>query len=212
MPSLSLPVYIPFSTTQEKIQTIVQKNLSLLQIFYCPFHTSPISFLPPFELGTVKGFVCSKEYPDTIQTVQPTEILDGDILKLLNKEYLIIDAQPKIHENVLCYYMAKYKSNAEKSSVSNTFNIGTVNSSIVGTQKNATMNFDNSITNLRDIISQETEDKAELEKFATYLETFLENNTKIEKSNFEKFSDLLAKHSNIALAVGNTIFQWLTRK
>ena len=90
--------------------------------------------------------------------------------------------------------------------------IGTVNSSIVGTQQNATMNFDNSITNLRDIISQETEDKAELEKFATYLETFLENNTKIEKSNFEKFSDLLAKHSNIALAVGNTIFQWLTRK
>ena len=164
------------------------------------------------EIGTVKGFVCSKEYPDTIQTVQPTEILDGDILKLLNKEYLIIDAQPKIHENVLCYYMAKYKSNAENSSISNTFNIGTVNSSIVGTQQNATMNFDNSITNLRDIISQEAEDKAELEKFATYLETFLENNDKIEKSNFEKFSDLLAKHSNIALAVGNTIFQWLIRK
>ena len=128
------------------------------------------------EIGTVKGFVCSKEYPNTIQTVQPTEILDGDILKLLNKEYLIIDAQPKIHENVLCYYMAKYKSNSE-----------------------------NQIDELENKI-------AELEKFATYLETFLENNTKIEKSNFEKFSDLLAKHSNIALAVGNTIFQWLIRK
>nr|DAS17765.1 MAG TPA: hypothetical protein [Caudoviricetes sp.] len=164
------------------------------------------------KIGTVKGFVCGKDYPDTIQTLEPVEIYDGDILKLFNKEYLIVDAQPKIHENVLCYYMAKYKSNTENSIVSNTFNIGTVNSSIVGNQQNATMNFDNSITNLRDIISQKSEDKEQLEKFVNYLETLLENNAKIEKSNFEKFSDLLTKHSDIALAVGNTIFQWIIRK
>ena len=164
------------------------------------------------EVGTVKGFVCGKDYPNTIQTLEPTEIYDGDILKLLNKEYLIVDAQPKIHENVLCYYMAKFKSESENSNISNTFNIGTVHNSIVGNQQNAVMNFENSITNLRDIDSQKSEDKEQLEKFANYLEALLENNDKIEKSNFEKFSDLLAKHSDIALAIGNTIFQWIIRK
>lgn len=164
------------------------------------------------EVGTVKGFVCGKDYPNTIQTLEPTEIYDGDILKLLNKEYLIVDAQPKIHENVLCYYMAKFKSESENSNISNTFNISTVHNSIVGNQQNAVMNFENSITNLRDIVSQKSEDKEQLEKFANYLEALLENNDKIEKSNFEKFSDLLAKHSDIALAIGNTIFQWIIRK
>ena len=164
------------------------------------------------EVGTVKGFVCGKDYPNTIQTLEPTEIYDGDILKLLNKEYLIVDAQPKIHENVLCYYMAKFKSESENSNISNTFNISTVHNSIVGNQQNAVMNFENSITNLRDIVSQKSEDKEQLEKFANYLEALLENNNKIEKSNFEKFSDLLAKHSDIALAIGNTIFQWIIRK
>lgn len=164
------------------------------------------------EVGTVKGFVCGKDYPNTIQTLEPTEIYDGDILKLLNKEYLIVDAQPKIHENVLCYYMAKFKSESENSNISNTFNIGTVHNSIVGNQQNAVMNFENSITNLRDIVSQKSEDKEQLEKFVNYLEALLENNDKIEKSNFEKFSDLLAKHSDIALAIGNTIFQWIIRK
>ena len=160
------------------------------------------------EVGTVKGFVCGKDYPNTIQTLEPTEIYDGDILKLLNKEYLIVDAQPKIHENVLCYYMAKFKSESENSNISN----GTVHNSIVGNQQNAVMNFENSITNLRDIVSQKSEDKEQLEKFANYLAALLENNDKIEKSNFEKFSDLLAKHSDVALAIGNTIFQWIIRK
>lgn len=164
------------------------------------------------EVGTVKGFVCGKDYPNTIQTLEPTEIYDGDILKLLNKEYLIVDAQPKIHENVLCYYMAKFKSESENSNISNTFNIGTVHNSIVGNQQNAVMNFENSITNLRDIVSQKSEDKEQLEKFANYLEALLKNNDKIEKSNFEKFSNLLAKHSDIALAIGNTIFQWIIHK
>jgi len=103
-------------------------------------------------------------------------------------------------------------SGNNNSNISNTFNIGTVHNSIVGNQQNAVMNFENSITNLRDIVSQKSEDKEQLEKFANYLEALLENNDKIEKSNFEKFSDLLAKHSDIALAIGNTIFQWIIRK
>ena len=137
----------------------------------------------------------------------------NDLIIIRNgKEYLIVDAQPKIHENVLCYYMAKFKSESENSNISNTFNIGTVHNSIVGNQQNAVMNFENSITNLRDIVSQKSEDKEQLEKFANYLAALLENNDKIEKSNFEKFSDLLAKHSDVALAIGNTIFQWIIRK
>lgn len=160
------------------------------------------------SVGFVKAFVCSSKYPNTIQTLEATEIYDGDILKFLTKNYVIVDAKPVAHGNELLYFMLKYatteQSNIPKhhSETHNyNFNAPISGTNVIGSH-DFTLNVDNSIKNIQDIINNKTVDKEALQELLDEIKETSENNTPLTKGIFSKFSDLLAKHSDIAIAIG----------
>lgn len=62
------------------------------------------------------------------------------------------------------------------------------------------------------ISSKPVEDQAELNKLIDRAEIITEDNQPISKGTFAKFSDLLAKHSDIAIALGSNLINWLATK
>ena len=110
------------------------------------------------SIGTVKAAICGQKFPSTIQTYDDTQILDGDCLSFFGKKYYIINAEPQVHNNELCYYMLKYSTTPESkesdvkqhSEVHNYhINAPITGTNLIGAQKNFTLNIDNSIKNIQ---------------------------------------------------------------
>lgn len=97
---------------------------------------------------------------------------------------------------------------------SNTFNIENINGpSIVGNQTNATINIGSSIEDLKKLIpSKSTEDQEELNKLVKLLEAITDNNMPLSKGTLAKFSDILAKHQDIVIAVGGFLTSFFMSK
>lgn len=162
------------------------------------------------SIGSVKANICGKDFPNTIQTYEATEILDGDLLSFANKKFYIIDAKPQAYDNEVCYYMLEYskepltKEQSQHNETHNyNFNAPISGTTLVGSQKNFTLNVDNSIKNIQEIINNKTLDKEALQQLLNEITETLESNKPLTKGIFSKFSDLLSKHSDIAIAVGN---------
>ncbi|ACZ07698.1 Uncharacterised protein [Sebaldella termitidis] len=161
------------------------------------------------SIGFVKAFVCGKDYPNTIQTVEETEILDNDCLVFQSKKYYVTNAQPKAFDNEVCYYMLEYSTDPKVSESNNRNEVNNVfhfNAPLNGTNvigsHDFTLNIDNSIKNIQEIINNKTEDKEALQKLLDEIKEASVNNKPLTKGIFSKFSDLLAKHSDVAIAVG----------
>lgn len=96
---------------------------------------------------------------------------------------------------------------------SQTFNITSVNNSAFGNNGNTTINNGYSFDEIRSLISSKPiEDQEELNKLVNTVEIITENGETISKGFLSKFSDLLAKHSDIAIALGTGVMNWLTGK
>lgn len=161
------------------------------------------------SIGFVKALICGKDYLNTIQTFEDTEILDGDCLLFFGKKYHIISAEPQVYDNELCYYMLRYSTNPKLNESSNHNGVNNVfhfNAPLNGTNvigsHDFTLNIDNSIKNIQEIINNKTEDKEALQELLNEIKEASENNKPLTKGIFSNFSDLLAKHSDIAIAVG----------
>ena len=91
--------------------------------------------------------------------------------------------------------------------------IGTVNNSAIGNNGDTTINNDLSIEQIRSLISSKpAEDQKDLNSVVDTVAVITENSETVSKGFLSKFSDLLAKHSDIAIALGNSIMTWLTTK
>lgn len=96
---------------------------------------------------------------------------------------------------------------------SQTFNINSVNNSAFGNNGDITINNTNDLEEIRLLIaSKPLEDQQELTELVDELQTILESNQPIKRGMLAKFSDALAKHSNIVVALAPHIFNWLTKK
>lgn len=168
----------------------------------------------------VKGFFCGRKYPNSIQLVPDSDIKTYDWLidKSTNSRYFIdaIQTIPSLdNENsgYVIHYLSEYEyNNREKSNSS--YNIGTINgSAIIGNQQNATINNGYNLSEIKSLISSKPiEDQELLNKLVERIEIITEDNQPVSKGTLAKFSDVLAKHSDIAIALGTSIIGWLTGK
>lgn len=92
----------------------------------------------------------------------------------------------------------------------NIFNIGTANGSIIGTQANVTLNYNESIRNVKEqIASTDSPDKAELQQIISLLEMIVNNQISPQKGLFSKFSAVMERNSWITGAISSTLLGWL---
>ena len=185
----------------------VKKSLNILKKNANDFEITRNNVL----VGSVKASICDKDYPNTIQTYEDTKILDGDCLSFFGKKYYIINAEPQVHNNELCYYMLKYSTNPDyQESVVNqhsevhNYNINAplTGTNLIGAQHGFTLNVDNSIKYIQKVIDDKTEDKEALQELLNEIKEASESSKPLTKGIFAKFSDLLSKHSDVAIAVG----------
>lgn len=170
-------------------------------------------------ISTTKGFFCDKDYPNTIQLASTANIKENDwiIHKGTNRRYFVKNVTPISSSNQILAWMAEYLSESEyNKSVSEkdkaTFSIGAIyGSAIVGNYNNATINNGYNLSEIRSLISSKPiEDQNELNKLIDRVEIITEDNQPVSEGTLAKFSDLLAKHSDIAIALGSSIMSWLT--
>lgn len=93
------------------------------------------------------------------------------------------------------------------------FNIHSVNNSAFGNNGDVTINNGSNLEEIRALISSKPiEDQEELNKLINTVEVITESGSTVSKGFLSKFSDVLAKHSDIAIAIGSNIIKWLTSK
>ena len=155
-------------------------------------------------ISTIKGFLCSNDYPNSIQTVDRTQIKENDVLihKITNEKYTAYSLRPLTTCGKLNGYIIEYKPKDEDKNIYNIQSI--TGNSAIGT--NSTFNLINQSTeDLLRLIDQELQFSEEKTELLTALIELKSQNKSIDKSKFNKFSDLLKKHENLLIPLGTFI-------
>lgn len=174
-----------------------------------------LSFLKPYALKDSNVRLDYKFISDNLPNLTDNQILssldylnDEDYIKLL-----------KFVGGNCCVYSVKHKGlvydefevKSPQAITTQTFNIKTVNSSALGNNGPVTINNGYNLDEIRALISAKpSEDQHELNKLVDTVEIITENSSSVSKGFLSKFSDVLAKHSDIAIALGSGIIKWLT--
>lgn len=168
---------------------------------------------------TVKGFFCGRNYPSTIQVHCSNKIEEGDwiIHDSTKSKYYINNPKPLTESNKIIGWMIQYKTEKEYQDTlvqnnQSTISIGNIyGSAIVGNYNSSTINNGYNLNEVRSLISNKPiEDQEDLNKLIDRIQTITEDNQPVSKGTFAKFSDLLAKHSDIAIALGSSLMSWLS--
>lgn len=162
------------------------------------------------SIGTVKGFFTSSDYPYSIQTMQDfkLQIKDELLHKASETKYTIYRLIPLSSNNKLDGYIATYKEdNLNSTSIS--YNIDSISgNSAIG--NNATVNnYGLAFDDLIKIINLETKDDPSSKEFIEELKSMKSSNKPIQKGKLSKFSDLIKKHENLIIPLGNFFIKFL---
>lgn len=169
----------------------------------------------------VNGFFCSNDYPNSIQVLDDVSVVPNEedwiIHNDTQKRYFIDNVKPLPLGSFILHYQTEYEYNQIQNAQNASINIGTIHGpAIVGNQKNAIINIECDFDKIKDsLLKDETinnNDKKEVELLIDRLKTITEENQPISKGVLGRFSDLLAKHSNIVVAIAGPLISWLTGK
>lgn len=163
-------------------------------------------------LSKTKGLKNSYQGKVFIEFFPEVDVQSGDILKHLNMNFYITNTDFQTWMGNVCAIKAYYQTTppVEQNSNSTVFNIGTASNSIIGNQQSANINnhsftikdFDNLIE------SNGGTDKKELYQLSSQLEELLKKDD-FHKGKLSKFSDLIAKHSWLPMAIAQLISAYL---
>lgn len=164
-----------------------------------------IKGLPNHEQSTSKAYIGF--LPDS-------DIISGDwLINPSNERFYVKDTMTDYFMNKASQLKAYYQTVAEYNSTStatNIFNIGTANGSIIGTQANVSLNYNESIQNAKEQISStDSPDKEELQQLISLLEMVVNNQVPPQKGLLSKFSAVMERNSWITGAISSTLLGWL---
>lgn len=133
----------------------------------------------------------------------------GDKYLVTDKETTTFSGQP---HDLKC--MIQSESEAKQSNLAastNIFNIGTANGSVIGTQANVTLNYNEAIQNAKEqVASSDSPDKEELQQIVSLLEMVINNQVQPHKGLFSKFSAVMERNSWITGSISAALLSWLT--
>lgn len=173
-------------------------------------------------IGTVHGFFCGKDYPNTIQFVENTDIKNGDwiIDSTTSQRYYAKDVRPVIMNGTPCDWMIQYQTEDDFRAQSNlgkqtTINIHTVSgNSVIGSQENVVVNVGSSLKDIEQLIaSLPISEQPEAQELLNTLKSTSESTHPVlVEGALARFSNLLKKHTDLLIAVGGWAVQLLIGK
>ena len=173
-------------------------------------------------IGTVHGFFCGKDYPNTIQFVENTDIKNGDwiIDSTTSQRYYAKDVRPVIMNGTPCDWMIQYQTEDDFRAQSNlgkqtTINIHTVSgNSVIGSQENVVVNVGSSLKDIEQLIaSLPISEQPEAQELLNTLKSTSESTHPVlVEGALARFSNLLKNHTDLLIAVGGWAVQLLIGK
>lgn len=162
------------------------------------------------SIGTVKGFFTSSKYPNSIQTMQNFKLQVYDELYHIatDTKYTIYQLKPLSSNNHLDGYIATYKED-KSTHTSVSYNIENVSGNSAIGQNAAVNNFGFNFDDLIKIISSEIKDDQISKELIHELESIKSSEEPIQKGKLAKFSDLIKKHENLVIPLGNFLVKLL---
>lgn len=165
------------------------------------------------KIATYKGMINdSKEYnyisfdPDV-----DVQVNDDIFCPIKNKHYIITAIDIALFGGKQHRLDAYFDNNFTAKQATTVFNTYNPNNSIIGSQQTATINISDSLNNLDKLINDNGgTDKEKLFELKDTLKQQLDSN-QLSKSSLSKFSDLIAKHSWLVLAISQIIAAWIQR-
>ena len=163
-------------------------------------------------ISKTKGLKTSSQGKTFVEFFPDVDVQAGDILKLANISFYVVNTDIQTWMGEISAIKAYYQTTPpiEQSSNSTVFNISNASNSIIGNQQQATLN--NSSFNIEDLKQlielYGNNDKQQLYELSSELEQLLKKDD-FHKSKLSKFSDLIAKHSWIALSIAQIIAGYL---
>ena len=108
------------------------------------------------------------------------------------------------------YYQTASEVNSSPSATT-IFNIGTANGSVIGSQSNVILNYNEALQGIKEQVASTTSsDREELQQIVTLLEMVVNNQVPPQKGLLSKFSAVMERNSWITSAISSTLLGWLT--
>lgn len=125
-----------------------------------------------------------------------------------NKFYIsgceVVTFTGKPHQ-LKCYIMSETELEQQQSQAP-TFHIENAYGSVIGTQANVVLNYNESIQNAKEqISSSNSPDKEDLQQIISLLEMVVNNQVPVQKGLFSKFSDIMERNSWITGTISSAI-------
>ena len=171
------------------------------------------------EIATVKGL-----FNKTVDThrkfcsfLPGTDIKPFDwIIKVDTGERFFVEDtesksfQGKIDRFDAFYITATEHANKKTTAQGSTFNIQNAYGSIFGDHNTATINYQNSVDDIKHTIeTSNSPDKEELKKIVDLLEMVVNNQVPASKGLFSKFADVMERNSWITGSIASSLISWL---
>ncbi len=133
----------------------------------------------------------------------------GDRYYVTDKETTTFAGQP---HDLKCMIQTEEETKQNNNSkATNIFNIGSATGSVIGTQTNVTLNYNESIQNAKEqIAASDSPDKEDLQKIISLLEMVVNDQVTPQKGLFSKFSAVMERNSWITGSISAALLSWLT--
>lgn len=142
--------------------------------------------------------------------IQPFDILKNEF----HESFVVTDTSLHLIKDKpyqLKVYYEPEEIYKQKESASTIYNVQNAYGSVFGSQSVVNLNYENTITELREQIeSSNSVDKEELKKVTELLEMVINNQVPASKGLFSKFSNVLKQNPWFANPMMSALFGWLT--
>lgn len=167
------------------------------------------------KIATYKGLINdTKDYNMICFEPNPEpniKIGDDIYCPMKKKHYLVTNIDINTFNGQPHSFDVYFENNFSKPISTVTFNTYNPTSSIIGNQQYATLNITESFNNLDNLInSNGGEDKTRLNELSSILKFELSSN-QINRTKLSQYSDLIAKHSWLFMAITQIIAAWIQR-
>lgn len=180
-----------------------------------------LSFLKPYAIESEHISFTVERIHENLSSLSLNEI--GKAIKFLSENNYLISKQyiNSTYPIVLDVTskglnFEEFEPKNQSQNINQTFNIQNMQNSAVGNTGSVTINNGIDFSDLREFIDTNKNltqaEKYEAQNIVDLIESTSENNDSLKKGVLSKFSDILSKHSDLAVFIGQTIVnQFLTK-
>ena len=188
------------------LESIIKRSGSMYSIARSNSSVTPVQGMINREQSTGKRYIGFLPCTD----VQVGDLLtnpSGDRFYVIDRETATFQGHP--HE-LRCFIETEAEHRKKELTSGPVFNIGSATGSIIGTQVHASLNYSDSINQMKEqVLSSDSPDKEDLQQLLSLLEMLVNDRIPAQKGMLSKFSAVMERNSWITGAISSTLLGWL---